>query len=76
MEVIEPVAFRDRFGVTIAAEGEGMTLAGLRFGVNSLETVQSSAHRGNIPLGSALNALIIPPSAAHGATLIFEPMKG
>jgi hypothetical protein len=76
VEVIEPVAFRDRFGVTIAAEGEGMTLAGLRLGVAGLETVQSSARASNIAVHSALNALVIPPSEAHGATLIFEPIKG
>jgi hypothetical protein len=76
VEVIEPVAFRDRFGVTIAAEGEGMTLAGLRIGVAGLETVQSGARAGNVPFHSALNALVIPPSAAHGATLIFEAIKG
>ena len=33
VEIIEPVAFRDRFGVDVAADGEGMTLAGLRIGV-------------------------------------------
>ena len=45
VEIIEPVAFRDRFGVDIAAEGEGMTLAGLRIGVADLDTAEAFARR-------------------------------
>jgi catechol 2,3-dioxygenase-like lactoylglutathione lyase family enzyme len=76
VEIIEPVAFRDRYGVTTQAEGEGMTLAGLRVCVPALEAAEKNARANNIAVHRQLNALVIPPSAAHGATLIFEMIKG
>jgi catechol 2,3-dioxygenase-like lactoylglutathione lyase family enzyme len=76
VEIIEPVAFRDRYGVTTHAEGEGMTLAGLRVGVPALGAAEQSARANNIAAHQQLNALVISPSAAHGATLIFETIKG
>lgn len=76
VEIIEPVAFRDRFGVDVTAEGEGMTLAGLRIGVSELERATAAAHSNGIAAHQQLNALVIPPSAAFGATFIFETVKG
>jgi catechol 2,3-dioxygenase-like lactoylglutathione lyase family enzyme len=76
VEIIEPVAFRDRFGVDVAAEGEGMTLAGLRIGVAELEPAEAGARANGIAAHRQLNALVIPPPAACGATLIFETVKG
>lgn len=75
IEIIEPVAFRDRFGVDIAAEGEGMTLAGLRVGVARLEAAEACARTNGVAFQRHLNALVVGPAAAFGATLIFEPMK-
>lgn len=72
MEIIEPVAFRDRFGVTLSAEGEGMTLAGLRIGVDSLDRVEAVAREHGVVLHRQLNCLVAAPKAAFGATLIFE----
>jgi hypothetical protein len=76
VEIIEPVAFRDRYGVATVADGEGMTLAGLRVGAAGLEIVEKTAHAAGITVHRQLNALVIPPSVAHGATLIFEQIKG
>lgn len=75
VEIIEPVAFRDRYGVEISAEGEGMTLAGLRIGVTAMETAAVCARKGGVALHRHLNALVASPAAAFGATLIFEPNK-
>jgi hypothetical protein len=75
VEIIEPVAFRDRYGVEIAAEDDGMTLAGLRIGVTDMETAAACAGKGGVALHRHLNALVIGPAAAFGATLIFEPVK-
>ncbi|ETR75278.1 hypothetical protein X566_21385 [Afipia sp. P52-10] len=72
LEIIEPVAFRDRYGVTVAAEGEGMTLAGLRIAVTDLERVEAVARDNGIAMHRRLNCLVVAPSAAFGATLIFE----
>lgn len=76
VEVIEPVAFRDRYGVTVAAEGEGMTLAGLRFGVARQAALEACAGKSGIGLQKHLNAHVAGPAAAFGATLIFEQIKG
>lgn len=75
VEIIEPVAFRDRYGVEIPAEGEGMTLAGLRIGVARMEAVEVCARKGGVASQRHLNALVTSPAAAFGATLIFEPVK-
>ena len=74
VEVLEPVAFRDRFGVELVAEGDGMKLAGLRLGVGSLETCEASLRRGGVPVRRQLNSLVVDPSLAFGATLIFDAM--
>lgn len=76
VEIIEPVAFRDRYGLTTHAEGEGMTLAGLRIGVPSVAAAEKHAQTSAVATHRQLNALVIPPQAAHGATLIFETIKG
>ena len=59
VEIIEPVAFRDRFGVEVAAEGEGMTLAGLRLGVGDLDAAEACAAKSGVAFHRHLNALVI-----------------
>jgi catechol 2,3-dioxygenase-like lactoylglutathione lyase family enzyme len=76
VEIIEPVAFRDRYGVTVAADGEGMTLAGLRFGVALPVALETCAKKSGIALQKHLNALVADPASALGATLIFEKIEG
>ena len=76
VEIIEPVAFRDRYGVAVAAEGEGMTLAGLRMGVKRPDALEAHGKRSGIVLQKHLNALVTGPASAFGATLIFEKIEG
>ena len=76
VEIIEPVAFRDRFGVTVAAEGEGMTLAGLRIGVARPDALEATAAKGGVGLHRHLGAIVAGPETAFGATLIFESIEG
>lgn len=73
VEIIEPVAFRDRYGVNVAAEGEGMTLAGLRLGVGRLDTAETCLRDSGIAFHRHLDVLVVAPETAFGATLIFEP---
>ncbi|MDQ8728788.1 VOC family protein [Bradyrhizobium sp. LHD-71] len=75
VEIIEPVAFRDRFGVTLSVDGEGMTLAGLRIGVAGQEALEACARDNGVALYRHLNALVTGPATALGATLIFEPIE-
>jgi hypothetical protein len=76
IEIIEPVAFRDRFGVDVATEGDGMTLAGLRVGVAQLAAVEASARSNGVAFHRRLDALVVGPATAFGASLIFEPEQG
>jgi catechol 2,3-dioxygenase-like lactoylglutathione lyase family enzyme len=71
IEVVQPHAFGERYGVTPEA-GEGATLEGLRIAVANLDDVESVLREGDIPLTRMGASLVVPPQAAHGATLIFE----
>jgi len=72
---MEPVSFRDRFGVAPAAEGEGMTLNALRFVVDDITQAEALHRRNGIASQRHAGRLVVPPHVAHGATLIFETAK-
>lgn len=75
IEILEPDAARDQFGLPVKASGEGMTLNAMRFAVADLAQAEA-LHRQN-GLGALRYAgrLIVPPIEAFGATLIFEAAK-
>jgi Glyoxalase-like domain len=75
IEIMEPVSFRDRFGVAPAVAGEGMTLSALRFTVADIAPVEALHRRGGVASQRHAGRLVVPPRAAHGATLIFETAK-
>lgn len=75
VEIMEQVAFRDRFGVSPDVRGEGMTLNGLRFEVADIAKVEALHRRNEIASHRHVGRLVVPPDAAHGATLIFETAK-
>jgi hypothetical protein len=72
VEIMEQVAFRDRFGVLADVSGEGMTLNGLRFEVSNLAQVEALHRQSGIAAQRHAGRLVVPPEVAHGATLIFE----
>jgi hypothetical protein len=75
VEIVEEVAFRDRFGVSPAVEGEGMTLNALRFEVADLAQAEALHRRHGIASQRHVGRLVVPPDVAHGATLTFETAK-
>jgi hypothetical protein len=75
VEIMEPVSFRDQFGVSPAVRGEGMTLNGLRFEVADIGKVEALHRRNGVASQRHVGRLVVPPDAAHGATLIFETAK-
>ena len=75
IEIMEPVSFRDQFGVKPAVAGEGMTLNGLRFTVADIAETEAVLQRGGITSKLDVGRLVVPPDIAHGATLIFEAAK-
>ncbi|MBN8967125.1 MAG: VOC family protein [Rhizobiales bacterium] len=72
VEIMDSRSFRDRFGVAVAAEGEGMRLAGLRLATRSLAQTETALTGGGVTHHRHVGRLVIPPQAALGATLVFE----
>jgi hypothetical protein len=75
VEIMEPVSFRDQFGVSPAVDGEGMTLNALRFEVADIAQVDAWHRANGIASQRHIGRLVVPPQVAHGATLIFETSK-
>jgi hypothetical protein len=72
IEIMEQVAFRDQFGVSLAVEGEGMTLNALRFEVADIAQAEALHRQNGIASQRHVGRLVVPPDVACGATLIFE----
>jgi catechol 2,3-dioxygenase-like lactoylglutathione lyase family enzyme len=75
IEIMEPVSYRDQFGVSIAVSGEGMTLNALRFEVADIAQAETLLRQAGIAPHRHVGRLIVPPELALGATLIFESIK-
>lgn len=73
--IMEPVAFRDRFGISIETVGGGMTLNAMRFSVADMAHAEALHRQNGIASGRHAGSLVVPPDLAHGATLIFESAK-
>lgn len=74
IEIVEPVSFRDRFGVRSAPDGEGASFAALRIAVDGLDALHGRLRENGIECESRVGGvLVVPPQAAFGATLVFEP---
>jgi Glyoxalase-like domain len=75
VEIVEPVAGRDRFGILPDVNGGGMTLNALRFEVEDIAQVETRLRQNGIGSQRHVGRLVVPPDAAHGAILIFETAK-
>jgi hypothetical protein len=75
IEIIDAVAFRDQFGITVKADGEGASFGGLRLSVPDLDVVGRTLNDGGIAFRRRMERMVIPPEAAFGATLIFEERR-
>jgi catechol 2,3-dioxygenase-like lactoylglutathione lyase family enzyme len=64
-----------KFGVSPDMDGEGMTLNGLRFEVADIAQTEALHRQNGIASRRHVGRLVVPPYAAHGATLIFETAK-
>jgi Glyoxalase-like domain len=72
IEVLEPSAARDLFGIPVKADGEGITLDAMRFAVTDLAETEALHRRNGVAVHRNGERLIVPPEQAFGATLIFE----
>jgi hypothetical protein len=72
IEILEPPAYRDQFGVSVELAGEGMTLNGMRLSVADLAQIEALHRQNGIGSQRLAGYLVVPPDLAHGATLIFK----
>jgi Glyoxalase-like domain len=72
IEILEPAGFWEQSGVSIEQGGEGMTLNAVRFAVPDLLPIIELYRQNHIASQNHAGRLVIPPRAAHGATLMFE----
>ena len=75
IEIVDAVAFRDRFGFAPAVTGEAMTLNALRITVGNIESARVMLQRGGVVCSERHHCLIVPPDSGFGASLIFEEAK-
>jgi Glyoxalase-like domain len=72
IEILEPAAYRDQFGISIEPSGQGMALNAMCFAVADISPINALHRQNHIAPHHHAGRLVIPPDAAHGATLIFE----
>ena len=75
MQVMDPQAYRSLFAVEPPNVAQGARLAAIRFTLGGTADPKSVLAGGGIVAALRVGRLIVPPDAAHGATLIFEPAK-
>src|SRR3984885_12187542 len=72
VKIMEPVAFRDQFAVSLDVRGEGMTLNAMRFAVSDIAAAETLHRQNGIASERHVGQLVAPAHGAHGATPIFE----
>jgi len=75
IEIMEPVAFQDQFGVSADVDGAAMTLNAIRLEVPDIAKVEAILEGGGIASSRHVGRLVVPPDSAFGATLISESTK-
>jgi hypothetical protein len=75
IEIVEPVAFRDQYGISPEVSGDGMTLNAVRFEVADIGRAEAVLKASGIAAERHVGRLVVPPDLAFGATLIFEAAK-
>lgn len=72
--IVEPVSFRDQYGVELAVDAAGARFAGLRIAVTDVAVVERLLQQNAVPATRHLGRLVVPD--LFGATLIFEQGMG
>jgi Glyoxalase-like domain len=72
IRVMDPAAFRARFGIDAPDCTSGARLAAVRFAVRERKALHAALNAGGIALAEHMNQTVVAPAAALGATLVFE----
>jgi hypothetical protein len=74
VEIMEPAAFESRYGVVPPDTGGGARLGALRFALRNLGAAEALWQAAGIAPRMQQGCAVLPPDAALGATLAFEPI--
>jgi Glyoxalase-like domain len=72
IRVMDPAAFRARFGIDAPDCTGGARLAAVRFAVREPKALHGALKAGEIAFAEHMNQTVVAPAAALGATLVFE----
>lgn len=72
IRILDPAAFRTRFGVAPPGTSAGARLAAVRFTVRDRAALHAVLTAGGIPFALHMGQTVIAPEAAIGATMVFE----
>ena len=72
IRVMDPAAFRARFGIDAPDCAAGARLAAVRFTVRERKVLQGSLTAGGIAFADHMGQTVVAPTATLGATLVFE----
>ena len=72
IEILTPSSAHELLGVPVEAHGDGITLNAMRFAVPDLAQTQALHRQNGLATRRHGERLILPPTEAFGATLIFE----
>ena len=75
IQVMTPAAYTAYAGTGSPDLARGARLAAMRFAVSDKVATSSALKAGGIEFAECAGNIIVPPHAAHGATLIFEAGK-
>lgn len=76
IQVMDPAAFRIQFGVEPPDVARGARIAGLRIAVGDFGQTMRILQASHIAAQVRMGRIIVAPSAAMGATIVFEPARG
>ena len=71
IQAMDPAAYRSHFAVEPPDTSRGMRLATIRFAVRDIKGAREKA---GATAAEHMGKLVVAPAAAHGATLVFEPV--
>jgi hypothetical protein len=72
IRIMDPAAYRYRFGVAPPDVSAGARFAALRFAVRDRAVLEAGLTASGIAYSSRMGAVVMAPTAAIGATLVFE----
>jgi catechol 2,3-dioxygenase-like lactoylglutathione lyase family enzyme len=72
IQAMDPAAFRLHYGIEPPDVGRGARLAAARFSVRDLAATRGCLEKSGVAASDHMGRIVVPPTAAHGAILVFE----